>query len=113
MAELAVNDDEAARKEDITERRRRQARDYFNAFREYEVPTPAAADGNDDNTKADGDGDTKYIGLVYELIENAENEVAVVQQVLDFFWRVGFARTKSWHAANWTDSIVVDYSDIV
>ena len=59
------------------------------------------------------DADLTYMGLVYEYIEEGENELAAVQEVLDFLWRAGFAHAPVTKAENWTAGVLLDHSEIV
>ncbi|KAG8411136.1 hypothetical protein J3459_016581 [Metarhizium acridum] len=52
-----------------------------------------------------------YTAVVYEFIEEAENDVDVVKTVLEFLWRAGFSH-HSPKADNWKGSVLVDLSDI-
>lgn len=54
-----------------------------------------------------------YIALVYEYIEEGENEKAVVEYVDRFFWVAGFGHTISPSAQNWKEGVLVDLADIV
>ncbi|KAL2022665.1 hypothetical protein VTK56DRAFT_4746 [Thermocarpiscus australiensis] len=55
----------------------------------------------------------EYIGIVYEYIDEAENDPDVVQKALDFFWLAGFGHTLSPAARNWKSGVLVDLADIV
>lgn len=57
--------------------------------------------------------DAHYIAVVYEFVDDVANDPAVVQPVLDFFWRVGFSHGSSTFARNWKGGVLVDLSDIV
>lgn len=57
--------------------------------------------------------DTRYTAVVYEFIEEGENDRAVVQQVLDFLWRAGFGRVLVMPPCNWKGGVLIDLSDIV
>jgi len=54
-----------------------------------------------------------YVGVVYEFIEEGENDRAVIGTVLDFLWHVGFSHCSSPKADNWKSGVLVDASDIV
>lgn len=41
-----------------------------------------------------------HISVVYDVVEEVVSEPAVVQSVLDFFWRVGFSLGSSTFARN-------------
>lgn len=55
----------------------------------------------------------EYTAIVYEYVEEGENDVAAVQEPLDFFWLAGFGFTLSPLEKNWKSSMLVDLSDIV
>ncbi|KAK3944262.1 hypothetical protein QBC46DRAFT_361214 [Diplogelasinospora grovesii] len=57
--------------------------------------------------------DACYTAVVCEFVEEAENDPEVVQQVLDFFWCVGFSHIMTPKASNWKNGVLVDLSDIV
>ncbi|OAQ66346.2 hypothetical protein VFPPC_07915 [Pochonia chlamydosporia 170] len=54
-----------------------------------------------------------YTAVVYEFVEEADNDPNVVKSVLEFLWRVGFSHCLSPRKANWKSSVLVDLSDIV
>ncbi|KAL7938068.1 hypothetical protein V8C35DRAFT_276466 [Trichoderma chlorosporum] len=53
------------------------------------------------------------IGVVYELVEDGENDVAAVEDVDNFLWRAGFAYTIVPHPRNWKSGVLVDHTEIV
>lgn len=53
------------------------------------------------------------IAVVYELIEDGENDAATVEEVDDFLWHAGFAYTIEPHARNWKSGVLVDHAEIV
>ncbi|KAF5020299.1 hypothetical protein F66182_7675 [Fusarium sp. NRRL 66182] len=57
--------------------------------------------------------DKNYITLVYEYIEEGENDETVVGDVDRFFWLAGFGHTISPPAKNWKSGMLVDLADIV
>ena len=57
--------------------------------------------------------DREYTAIVYEYVDEGENDVETVQEALDFFWRAGFGRTSSQLAKNWKSSVLVDLCDII
>ena len=59
------------------------------------------------------DPDVCYTAVVYEFVEEARNNRKVVQEVLDFFWRVGFSHVLIPMACNWKSGVLVDLSDII
>ncbi|KAK3901738.1 hypothetical protein C8A05DRAFT_34570 [Staphylotrichum tortipilum] len=59
------------------------------------------------------DADLTYMALVYEFVEEGENDPAAMQEVLDFLWRAGFAYAPVTKAENWTSSVLLDHSEIV
>ncbi|OAA61300.1 hypothetical protein SPI_05324 [Niveomyces insectorum RCEF 264] len=57
--------------------------------------------------------DLEYDAIVYEYVEPGENDPAVMQEVLDFFWQVGFVSGGSPSGRNWQNSVLLDMSDII
>ncbi|KAK5998417.1 hypothetical protein PT974_00796 [Cladobotryum mycophilum] len=57
--------------------------------------------------------DQEYYSIVYEFIPEGENRLEAVQFQIDFFHRMGFSFCISPRCQNWTDSVLVDYSEIV
>ncbi|RWA03008.1 hypothetical protein EKO27_g12097 [Xylaria grammica] len=55
----------------------------------------------------------EYLAIVYEYVEEGENEPAAVETAADFFWRAGFGYTLSSAERNWKSGVLVDLSDIV
>jgi hypothetical protein len=55
----------------------------------------------------------EYTAIVYEYVEEGENDVAAVQESMDFFWLAGFGFTLSPLEKNWKSGMLVDLSDIV
>lgn len=55
----------------------------------------------------------EYVAIVYEYVEEGENDPAAVQESLDFFWLAGFCGTRSQLAVNWMNGVLLDLSDIV
>lgn len=53
-----------------------------------------------------------YTAIVYEFITEAPNDYDIVQSVLSFLWLAGFSHTLSPQAVNWTNSVLVDGSEI-
>lgn len=58
-------------------------------------------------------GGREYTAVVYEYVEEGDNDAAAVQEALDFFWLAGFSATISPLARNWKSSVLVDLSDVV
>ena len=58
-------------------------------------------------------GRREYTAVVYEYVEEGDNDAAAVQEALDFFWLAGFSTTISPLARNWKSSVLVDLSDVV
>lgn len=54
-----------------------------------------------------------YIAIVYECVEEGENDPTAVGEVLKFLWLAGFCHTVSPAARNWKSGVLVDLSDIV
>jgi hypothetical protein len=57
--------------------------------------------------------DANYTAIVYEFVEEGENDPDVVQPMLDFFWRAGFSHIMTPKASNWKSGVLVDFSDVV
>ena len=57
--------------------------------------------------------DKEYIAIVYEYVEEGENDPDTMQKAMDFFWLAGFSRTYSPLLGNWKSGVLVDLSDIV
>ena len=57
--------------------------------------------------------DVLYTAVVYEFVEEGENEPEVLGSVLDFLRHVGFIHCWSPKANNWKSGVLVDHSDIV
>lgn len=55
----------------------------------------------------------EYLAIVYEYIEDGENDPAVVEQVADFFHLTGFSFASSPLEKNWKHGVLVDFSDII
>ncbi|KAL7796523.1 hypothetical protein V8C37DRAFT_372050 [Trichoderma ceciliae] len=53
------------------------------------------------------------IAVVYELVEQGENETCTVEEVDNFLWHAGFAYTVEPHAKNWRSGVLVDHAEIV
>ncbi len=66
-----------------------------------------------DKVKRSIERDANYIAVVYEFVEDVGNDPVVVQPVLDFFWRVGFAYAVTTLARNWKGGVLIDLGDIV
>jgi hypothetical protein len=57
--------------------------------------------------------DQEYPAILYEYVEDGENDPSRVQEALDFFWLAGFSATMSPLARNWKSNVLLDLSDIV
>lgn len=57
--------------------------------------------------------DRKYIAIVYEYVDEGENDRDVVQKALDFFWLAGFGHTLSSAERNWRSGVLIDLADVV
>lgn len=57
--------------------------------------------------------DMNYTALVYEYIEEGDNDRDVVAKSLDFFRDAGFSHTPTSLARNWKQSVLIDMSDII
>ncbi|KAH6607418.1 hypothetical protein Trco_003731 [Trichoderma cornu-damae] len=58
-------------------------------------------------------GYTGPIGVVYELVQDGENEPCVVEEVDNFLWQTGFAYTVEPRARSWKSGILIDHAEIV
>ena len=54
----------------------------------------------------------EYMAIVYEYIEDSENDETKVQEFLDFMYLAGFCPSSS-HGRNWKSSMPVDFSDFI
>jgi hypothetical protein len=57
--------------------------------------------------------DQQYIALVYEYVEEGENDPDTMQKAMDVFWLAGFSRTYSPLLRNWKSGVLVELSDLV
>ena len=57
--------------------------------------------------------DREYTAIVYEYVDEGENDAETVQEDLNFFWLAGFGRTLSQLAKNWKSGVLVDLCDII
>ncbi|KAK8141881.1 hypothetical protein G3M48_009724 [Beauveria asiatica] len=57
--------------------------------------------------------DENYIALIYEFVEDGENEPRAVDEVLEFLWHAGFCFTLSPLEKNWKSGVLIDLSDII
>ncbi|KAI1759068.1 hypothetical protein GGR53DRAFT_179396 [Hypoxylon sp. FL1150] len=57
--------------------------------------------------------DKEYIGIIYEYVEEGENDRVIVEEVANFLWRAGFGYTRCSAARNWKNGVLIDLSDIV
>ncbi|ATY60519.1 hypothetical protein A9K55_005862 [Cordyceps militaris] len=55
----------------------------------------------------------EYTALVYEYVEEGENDAAVIEESLNFFRDAGFSHTRISLARNWKKSVLIDMSDII
>lgn len=55
----------------------------------------------------------EYLAILYELVEDGENGIPVVEEVADFLWHAGFCFTLSPLERNWKSGVLVDMSDII
>jgi hypothetical protein len=58
------------------------------------------------------DQDT-FIAVVYEYIEDGENDVEAVEKVAEFLWLAGFSFAPQPLAKNWKNGVLIDHSDII
>jgi hypothetical protein len=56
--------------------------------------------------------DKEYTAILYEYIEEGQNDADVVQEAVDFFWLVGFSFTLSQLPQNWKSGVLIDLCDI-
>ncbi|KAB5515681.1 hypothetical protein GE09DRAFT_577346 [Coniochaeta sp. 2T2.1] len=54
-----------------------------------------------------------FIAIVYEYIEEGENNVEAVEKVAKFLWLAGFSFSQQPLAKNWKSGVLIDHSDIV
>ena len=54
----------------------------------------------------------EHIAIVYEYIEDGENDPSKVEEFLEFMHLVGFCPASS-HGRNWKRSMLVDFSDFI
>ncbi|RSM19764.1 hypothetical protein CDV31_001395 [Fusarium ambrosium] len=54
-----------------------------------------------------------YTAIVYEYVEEGENDEAVVEEVDRFCWLTGFSHNLSPAARNWKSGVLVDLADII
>ncbi|KAM3543663.1 hypothetical protein ARSEF1564_003423 [Beauveria bassiana] len=57
--------------------------------------------------------DMEYTALVYEYVEEGENDEAAIEESLNFFRAAGFSHTRISLARNWKKSVLIDMSDII
>ncbi|KAL2170666.1 hypothetical protein VTG60DRAFT_4508 [Thermothelomyces hinnuleus] len=57
--------------------------------------------------------DQEYIAIIYEYVEEGENDPDTMQKAMDLFWLAGFSRAFSPLLRNWKSGVLVDLSDIV
>jgi hypothetical protein len=55
----------------------------------------------------------EYMAIVYEYVEEGENDPDTIQQAFDFFWLAGFCTTLSQLPKNWVSGVLVDLCEIV
>lgn len=53
------------------------------------------------------------VAVIYELVEDGENEMDTVEDVDTFLWHAGFAYAVDPHPKNWKSGVLVDHSEIV
>ncbi|KAK5999024.1 hypothetical protein PT974_01411 [Cladobotryum mycophilum] len=54
-----------------------------------------------------------YMAIVYEYVEDGENDHTAVGKVLEFLWLTGFSLTSSPLERNWKSGVLLDLSDVV
>ncbi|KAI1767842.1 hypothetical protein GGR53DRAFT_480917 [Hypoxylon sp. FL1150] len=57
--------------------------------------------------------DEQHIAIIYEYVEEGENDRAVVDEVAKFLWLTGFHFIVDTSARNWKSGVLLDLSDIV
>ncbi|KAM6535425.1 hypothetical protein FALCPG4_004989 [Fusarium falciforme] len=57
--------------------------------------------------------DKGYFAILYEFVEEGENDPATVEKVDDFSWLSGFGHNSSPLEKNWKSGVLIDLSDIV
>ncbi|OAA67346.1 hypothetical protein SPI_01922 [Niveomyces insectorum RCEF 264] len=55
----------------------------------------------------------EHIAIVYEYVEDGENDPAAVEPFLDFMQLAGFCMTSSPHGRNWKRNMLVDFSEFI
>ncbi|KAI8722334.1 hypothetical protein NCS52_00377000 [Fusarium sp. LHS14.1] len=66
-----------------------------------------------DKINRDFSPEKEYFAIVYEFVEEGENDPATVEKVDEFFWLSGFGHNSSPLEKNWKSGILIDLSDIV
>ncbi|KAL7948141.1 hypothetical protein V8C42DRAFT_363564 [Trichoderma barbatum] len=66
-----------------------------------------------DNLRRQMPSSSDYIAIIYEYVEEGENDHVVVEEVLEFLWLTGFSLTSSPQEKNWKSGILLDLCDIV
>lgn len=54
----------------------------------------------------------EHIAIVYEYIEDGENDASKVEEFLEFMYQAGLCPASS-HGRNWKHSMLVDFSDFI
>lgn len=54
-----------------------------------------------------------YTALVYEYIDEGDNDKEVIDKSLEFFRDAGFSHTHISLACNWKQSVLIDMSDVI
>ncbi|GAO20055.1 hypothetical protein UVI_02064500 [Ustilaginoidea virens] len=59
------------------------------------------------------DDDASYVAVVYEFVDEGDNDYSTVKSVLEFLWHAGFSHADVTLPANWKNGVLIDLSDIV
>ncbi len=65
-----------------------------------------------DKTQRGFEPEALYTAIVFEFVEQGENDPRVMRKVVDFLWLVGFCFPSSLER-NWESGVLLDHSDIV
>ncbi|KAL6361454.1 hypothetical protein LRP88_04922 [Fusarium phalaenopsidis] len=66
-----------------------------------------------DKINRDFPPDKEYFAIVFEFVEEGENDPATVEKVDEFLWLSGFGHSSSLLEKNWKSGVLIDLSDIV
>ncbi|RKU42519.1 hypothetical protein DL546_003929 [Coniochaeta pulveracea] len=66
----------------------------------------------DKHTRALPSERNEFLAVVYEYVEDGENDIETVEEVARFLWLAGFSFCPTPLARNWRSGVLVDHSDI-